>query len=85
MCTFESLESVIAYVEKIRADDGISALGRQRQPEISGQTYHGGEIAMLVERQLARTEFGFGAWRELTDPHVLRAVNEYVRGESAVH
>lgn len=83
MHRFEGLECVIAYVEKVRADEGISALGRQRQPEISSQTYHGGEIALLVERQLARTEFSFGAWRELTDPRVLNAVKEYVRGEAA--
>jgi hypothetical protein len=83
MYTFESLESVIAYVQKIRDADGIRELGRNWQSEISSQTYHGGEIALLVECQLAKTEFGFGAWRELKDPHILRAVKEYVRGESA--
>lgn len=83
MCTFESLESVIAYVETIRAVDGISELGRQQQPEISSQAYQGGEIALLVDCQLAKTEFGFGAWRELRHPHILRAVKEYVGGESA--
>lgn len=83
MCTFESLEFVIAYVEKIRADEGIRELGRERRPEISGQAYHAGEIALLVDCQLAKTEFSFGAWRELKNPQVLRAVREYIRAESA--
>lgn len=82
--TSESLETVIDYVEKIRADDGISELARHLLPEISSQAYHGGEIALLVECQLAKTKFGFGAWCELTNPHVLLEVIEYVRAESAV-
>lgn len=83
MYTFESLDSVIAYVEEVRADEGISELGRDQRPEISGQAHHAGEIALLVECQLVKTEFSFGAWRELKNPQVLRAVKEYVRAESA--
>lgn len=75
----QTFEDVVDYVERIRSDCGITKLSHERLPELSGDAFRGGEIAMLVECQLAKTANGYGAWGELKDSHILKAVRDYIR------
>ncbi|SNT28635.1 hypothetical protein SAMN05421757_109172 [Tropicimonas sediminicola] len=73
---------VEAFVERLRRQEGAVPLSRCRVQEISGDAYPGGEIALLVERQLVNTHSGYGAWKELDASNVLQAVRDYIARES---
>ncbi|PRY25205.1 hypothetical protein CLV78_102382 [Aliiruegeria haliotis] len=68
-----------AFVERLREQQGAVVLGKRRLQEVSGNAYPGGEIALLIERQLVNTQFGYGAWKELHGANVLEAVRNYIR------
>jgi hypothetical protein len=69
------LQVVREYVAHERVARGVKKLRHSSAPETSGFGYDpGGEIGLLLDRQLIPTSEGYGGWNELDDPKILRAV-----------
>lgn len=74
------LQAIEAYVIGERLRRGITNLGTQSKPEISGESYGvDGEFVSLLERQLLTVEIGFGCWNELSNEDTLNGVWRVVR------
>lgn len=74
------LHHAVRRLRAIRRIDS-SEVDRRHKSEFSCESYPGGEIAHLVERQLLTTEFGYGSWREVSTDEMLRSALEYIDAE----
>lgn len=81
----ESRELIRTKIEALRIKRGVvwSDVKSVTNSEISGYAVAGGEIGMLVERQLMITSYGHGGWGELNDADIVTAVLKYVDHELA--
>ncbi len=71
------LREIRNYVISERASLGISSVDRSSKLELSGEMAD--EFAMLLDRQLLTTEFGYGGWHALEHPQVLEGVYHVVK------
>lgn len=86
----QEIAEIRKYIDWYRTDSHIaeSNIGITIKDEISCIAYPGGEIAHLLERQLAYTKFGHGNWKAVIGPSavelrkiILEKITQYKKNE----